>query len=147
LAEQSKQSTAEVRHMLTEMQQATNGAAMATELGGKAVDSAIKQSQQAGRSIAVLAASVQESALAAKQIAVSNNQQLAGVDQVAHAMSGIQEASSEHLQAIRHVEIAAHRLNEIGIKLKGLVDRYDVWDLQSSSRARAETRLDTIQRP
>jgi methyl-accepting chemotaxis protein len=123
LAEQSKQSTAEVRHMLTEMQQATNAAAMATELGGKAVDSAINQSQQAGRSIAVLAASVQESALAAKQIAVSNNQQLAGVDQVAQAMSGIKEASSEHLQAIRHVEIAAHRLNEIGIKLKALVDR------------------------
>jgi methyl-accepting chemotaxis protein len=144
LAEQSKQSTAEVRHMLTEMQQATNAAAMATELGGKAVDSAINQSQQAGRSIAVLAASVQESALAAKQIAVSNNQQLAGVDQVAHAMSGIKEASSEHLQAIRHVETAAHRLNEIGIKLKTLVDRYDVWDAQSSARARAENRVDFI---
>jgi methyl-accepting chemotaxis protein len=108
LAEQSKQSTAEVRHMLTEMQQATNAAAMATELGGKAVDSAIRQSQQAGLSISVLAGSVHESALAAKQIAVSNNQQLAGVDQV-----------------------AAHRLNEIAIKLKLLVDRYDIWKKQS----------------
>ena len=146
LAEQSKQSTAEVRHMLTEMQQATNGAAMATELGGKAVDSAIMQSQQAGRSISVLAASVQESALAAKQIAVSNNQQLAGVDQVAHAMSGIQEASSEHLQAIRHVELSAHRLNEIGIKLKALVDRYDVWNVDSVIQTKTVSRLDHIPR-
>ena len=142
LAEQSKQSTAEVRHMLTEMQQATNAAAMATELGGKAVDSAIRQSQQAGKSISVLAGSVQESALAAKQIAVSNNQQLAGVDQVAHAMSGIREASNEHLQAIKHVESAAHRLNEIGIKLKSLVDRYDVWEGQSDQSRSSKASLD-----
>jgi len=122
LAEQSKQATAEVRYMLTEMQQATNAAAMATELGGKAVDAAIRQSQQAGQSIAVLAGSVQESALAAKQIAVSNNQQLAGVDQVAQAMTGIKEATREHLEAINNVETAAQRLNEIGMKLKALLD-------------------------
>jgi methyl-accepting chemotaxis protein len=132
LAEQSKQSTTEVRSMLTEMQQATNAAAMATELGGKAVDAAIKQSRQAGQSIAVLAGSVQESAQAATQIAVSNNQQLTGVDQVATAMAGIRDACSEHLLAIKHVETAAHRLNEIGIKLKSLVDKYDIWESPSS---------------
>jgi methyl-accepting chemotaxis protein len=141
LAEQSKQSTAEVRQMLMEMQQATNTAAMATELGTKAVDAAIKQSQQAGRSISVLAGSVQESALAAKQIAVSNNQQLAGVDQVANAMAGIKESTAEHLQSIKHVEEAAHRLNEIGVKLKSLVDRYDVWESrQAAAAGRSERR-------
>jgi methyl-accepting chemotaxis protein len=138
LAQQSKQSTTEVRQMLTQMQQATNAAAMATELGTKAVDAAIKQSQQAGRSITALAGSVQESALAAKQIAVSNNQQLAGVDQVASAMAGIKESTAEHLQSIKHVEEAAHRLSEISVKIKTLVDRYDVWDNRQRPPGRTE---------
>lgn len=128
MAEQSKHSTAQVRAIIAEIQQATNAAAMATELGGKAVDAALHQSGRAGESIAVLAGSVLESAQAAAQIAVSNQQQLAGVDQVATAMSSIRDACEEHIEAIRHVEISANRLNEIGIKLKALIDRYDVWE-------------------
>jgi methyl-accepting chemotaxis protein len=127
MAEQSKQSTAQVRAIIAEIQQATNAAAMATELGGKAVDAALQQSGRAGESIAVLAGSVLESAQTAAQIAVSNQQQLAGVDQVAAAMSSIRDACEEHILAIRHVEDGANRLNEIGAKLKLLVDRYDSW--------------------
>jgi len=127
MAEQSKQSTAQVRAIIAEIQQATNAAAMATELGGKAVDAALQQSGRAGESIAVLAGSVLESAQAAAQIAVSNQQQLAGVDQVATAMASIRDACEEHIVAIKHVEVAATRLNDIGVRLKGLVDRYDVW--------------------
>ncbi|HEY9789997.1 MAG TPA: methyl-accepting chemotaxis protein, partial [Candidatus Obscuribacterales bacterium] len=128
MAEQSKQSTAQVRSIIAEIQQATNAAAMATELGGKAVDAAMQQSGQAGESIAVLANSVVESAQAAAQIAVSNQQQLAGVDQVATAMASIRDACGEHLVAIRHVESAANRLSDIGGRLKHLVDRYELWE-------------------
>jgi methyl-accepting chemotaxis protein len=132
MAEQSKQSTAQVRSIIAEIQQATNAAAMATELGGKAVDAAMQQSGQAGESIAVLANSVVESAQAAAQIAVSNQQQLAGVDQVATAMASIRDACGEHLVAIRHVESAANRLHDIGGRLKHLVDKYESWEASSA---------------
>ena len=56
MADQSKQATAQVRKILTEIQQATSSAAMATELGSRAVDSAVTQSNQAGEAITVLSA-------------------------------------------------------------------------------------------
>ncbi len=147
MAEQSKQSTAQVRSIIAEIQQATNAAAMATELGGKAVDAAMQQSGQAGESIAVLANSVVESAQAAAQIAVSNQQQLAGVDQVATAMASIRDACGEHLVAIRHVESAANRLTEIGGKLKGLVERYEVWETAADQDSMGDSTEHAALRP
>ncbi len=150
MAEQSKHSTAQVRSIIAEIQQATNAAAMATELGGKAVDAALQQSGRAGESIAVLAGSVLESAQAAAQIAVSNQQQLAGVDQVAVAMTSIRDACEEHLLAVKHVETAAHRLNDIGSKLKALVDRYDSWrghEAQAALQAALDSDLESTQTP
>jgi methyl-accepting chemotaxis protein len=133
MAEQSKQSTLQIRSILTEIQHGTNAATMATELGGKVVDAAVQQSSQAGETISFLASSVVESAQAASQIAVSSQQQLTGVDEVAHAMSGIRDACGEHLVAIKQVEMAAHRLNEIGQKLKDVVEGYQKWDRRKES--------------
>jgi methyl-accepting chemotaxis protein len=124
MAEQSKQATAQVRAIIAEMQQATNAAAMATELGGKAVDAALQQSGRAGESISVLAASVLESSHAAAQISASSQQQLAGVDQVAEAMGSIRDACEDHLVGIKKVEAAVNRLNEIASMLQRLVNKY-----------------------
>src|SRR2546428_2516980 len=51
LAEQSKQATAQVRTILTDIQNATSTAVMATELGAKAVDAGVKQSAEAAGAI------------------------------------------------------------------------------------------------
>lgn len=126
MSDQSKQATAQVRKILSEIQQATSSAAMATELGSRAVDAAVTQSNQAGEAISALASSVVDSANAAAQIAVSSQQQLAGVDQVATAMMGIKDATAQNLIAIRHVEEAAHTLQELGGTLKVLTQRYQL---------------------
>ena len=91
------------------------------------VDAALQQSDRAGESIAVLAGSVHESAQAALQIAVANQQQLIGVDQVATAMTSIRDACGDQLVVIRHVETEANRLNEIGSKLKSVISSYKSW--------------------
>ncbi len=127
MADQSKMSVKRIRNVIGEIQQATSAAAMATELGGKAVDAALQQSGKASESIAILAGSVIDSANAAAQIAVSNQQQLAGVDQVVTAMLSIRDSCEEQLVTIKHVEDAAHRLNDIGTRLKKSVFRYDAW--------------------
>ena len=49
---------------------------MATEQGSKAVDSGVRQSEEAGEAIHVLAESIAEAAQAATQIAASSQQQL-----------------------------------------------------------------------
>lgn len=126
LAEQSKQATAQVRAILTDIQKATSAAVMATEQGSKAVEAGVRQSQESGESIRLLATSISEAAQASTQIAASSQQQLVGVDQVAQAMENIKQASTQNVAAAKQVETAAHNLHELGQRLKQLVEQYKV---------------------
>ena len=126
LAEQSKQATAQVRTILTDIQRATSTAVMATERGSKAVDAGLKQANEAGDSIGLLADSIAESAQAATQIAASNQQQMVGMDQVAIAMENVRQASEQTAAGTKETETTAQSLHEIGRSLKGLVEQYKV---------------------
>ena len=126
LAEQSKQATAQVRAILTDIQKATSTAVMATEQGSKAVAIGVKRSTEAGESIRVLTESIAEAAQAAAQIAASSQQQLVGMDQMALAMENIKQASTQNVAGTKQTEIAATNLHDLGQKLKQVVDRYTV---------------------
>ena len=121
LAEQSKQATAKVRAILSDIQKATNAAVLATEQGNKAVDAGMRQSEEAGESIRILAERIVEAAQAASQISASSQQQMAGMDQVAQAMENIKQASSQNVSGTKQAEAAAHDLHELGQKLKQMV--------------------------
>jgi methyl-accepting chemotaxis protein len=126
LAEQSKQATAQVRTILNDIQKATNAAVMATEQGSKAVEAGEKQSASAGEAIRVLAECIIESANASTQISASSQQQMVGMDQVALAMDNIKEASSLSVTSTQQAEQSAQNLNELGQRLKRLVDQFRV---------------------
>ena len=121
LAQQSKQATTQVRAILKEIQKATSAAVMATEQGGKAVDSGVAQSTHAGESIRTLSESVQQAAQAAAQISASSHQQLVGMDHVASAMDSVKQAGIQNVDSARHMEAAARRLSELGEKLRLLL--------------------------
>jgi methyl-accepting chemotaxis protein len=124
LAEQSKQATAQVRGILSEVQKATAAAVMATEQGTKAVEAGVKQSAQAGEAIRILAESSTEATQAATQINASSQQQVVGMDQVGIAMASISQAGAQIASSMRQVETAAQNLHELGQKLKGSVELY-----------------------
>jgi methyl-accepting chemotaxis protein len=126
LAEQSRQATTEVRTILSDIQKATATAVLATEQGSKAVDAGTRQTEAAGESIHVLAGSVTDAAQAATQIAASSQQQLVGVDQVAGAMESIKQASAQNVAGAKQLETAARNINDLGLSLKQMVDRYKV---------------------
>jgi methyl-accepting chemotaxis protein len=126
LAEQSRQATNQVRTILGDIQKATGAAVMATEEGGKAVEAGTRQTEAAGGSIQALAGSVNEAAQAATQIAASSQQQLVGVDQVAGAMESIKQAATQNVASAKQLEVAARNLNELGQRLKSMVERYKV---------------------
>ena len=65
-----------------------------------------------------------ESAQAATQIAASSQQQLVGVDQVVGAMESIKQASSQNVASAQQLETAARSLNDLGQRLKQMVQRY-----------------------
>jgi len=126
LAEQSKQATAQVRTILSDIQKATGAAVMATEQGSKAVEAGVRQSAEAGESIRLLTDSISEAAQASTQIAASSQQQLVGMDQVALAMENIKLASTQNVASTKQAELAARNLHELGQKLKQLMDQFKV---------------------
>jgi methyl-accepting chemotaxis protein len=126
LAEQSRQATDRVRTILGDIQKATTAAVMATEQGGKAVEAGGKQTEMAGESIAALAGSVTEAAQAATQIAASSQQQLVGMDQVAGAMENIKQASMQNVASAKQLEAAARSINDLGQRMKQLVESYTI---------------------
>lgn len=126
LAGQSRQATNDVRTVLHDIQKATTAAVLATEQGTKAVEAGIRQSEVAGSSIESLTDSVTDAAQAATQIAASSQQQLVGVDQVATAMDSIKQATTQNVAGAKQLESAARNLNELGLRLKRIVERYQI---------------------
>ena len=126
LAEQSKQSTAQIRTILFDIQKAISSSVMATEQGSKAVEAGVKLSTQAGESIEALAESVAEATNASIQIAASSQQQLVGMDQVVSAMENIRDAALQTAASTKQTEKAAHDLHNFGQRLQEMVKRYKV---------------------
>ncbi len=124
LAEQSKQATMQVRGILGDIQKATTAAVLAAEQGSKAVEAGVKQSTESGEAIRALSQSIVEAAQAASQIAASSHQQQVGMDQVALAMDNIRQASAQNAAGTKQAEAAAHNLNELGRRLRDVVDQY-----------------------
>ncbi len=126
LAEQSKQSTSQVRNILNDIQKVTSSAVMATEQGSNAVESGVKQSALAGDAIRILTESSNEAVQAATQIVASSQQQVIGMDQIGVAMQNINQAGTETAVSMVQSEKAAKNLYELGQKLKELVERFKV---------------------
>lgn len=124
LANQSKQATKRVRAILNEVQRATGKAVMVTEEGSKTVEAGVKQAKQSGEAISTLTGSITEAAQAAIQIASLSQQQLVGMEQVGSAMMNIKEASSQNASGTKQLEIAAQNLDELGRKLKQIMEWY-----------------------
>jgi methyl-accepting chemotaxis protein len=126
LAEQSRRATTQVRTILMEVQKATSAAVLATEQGTKVVAAGVKQAADAGESIRVLTGSVGEAENVAIQIAASSQQQLVGMDQIASAIANIQQAAIQNMAGTKQLEASAKGLQELGRRLKVLVERQRV---------------------
>ena len=126
LAEQSKQATAQVRGILSEVQKATGNAVMATEQGSKAVQAGVTQASRAGEAIQVLTETSSVAVQTSIQIVTSSNQQVVGMDQIGIAMENINQAGSQTAASTKQMEIAARDLHTLGEKLKELVAQFKV---------------------
>lgn len=126
LAEQSREATARVRNILNEIQQATNTAVMVTEEGSKGAEAGMEMAGNAGDAIRELAATIEEAAQAALQIAGSTNQQTSGMDQLAAAMEQIQQATAQTAASARQTEQSIRELNDMSVRLEAAAARYEI---------------------
>lgn len=126
LAEQSKQSTAQVKEILNDIQKSVNLAVQATENGNAVVETGSSLSAQSGEVIQLMTESVAEAAQAAIQISASSQQQKAGMDQLVPAMENIKLASEQSLIGNKQTQKAAQALDQLGKNLKNLIEYYKV---------------------
>lgn len=126
LASQSKQATAQVRTILSDVQKAIGSAVMVTEQGSKAVEEGVALSRQAGEAMDVLTGSVSEATDAAVQIAASSHQQLMGMDQVVSAMENIREAAAQMSAGAQQTERTVQDLQDVSRRLQEIAEFYRV---------------------
>lgn len=124
LAEQSRQATAQVKVILSEIQKATNSTVMATEEGTKGVERGVQLSAQAREAIEQLSAVINESAQIATQVVAGGRQQQTGVEQIALAMQNINQATIQSLASTRQAEKSAQNLNDLALKMNETVAMY-----------------------
>jgi methyl-accepting chemotaxis protein len=126
LAEQSRQATAQVSGILSEIQKAANTAVMVTEKGTQSAESGVTLAQSTGDSIRIIREQTQQVVTAADQIAASSRQQLAGMDQITRAMESINQSASQTQKGMQQVDLSAQNLNDLADQLATLVKQYKI---------------------
>jgi methyl-accepting chemotaxis protein len=126
LSDQSKAATAQVETILNDVRDATASAVTASEYGTKVVDDGFRLTGRAGEGIRSLADTIREASAAAEQIAASAHQQSVGMDQIAEAMTNIDNGTAQFLEGVHQSQRVAGDLSELSGKLAGLTDRYRV---------------------
>jgi methyl-accepting chemotaxis protein len=124
LADRSRQATAQVKMILSDIQRATNATGMATEEGKKGVDAGVQLVTQMGETINQLAQVIDESAQSAAQMVAGGQQQTSGIEQVALAMQTINQATTQSLASTRQTEQSATQLNKLAQSLTQIVEQY-----------------------
>lgn len=124
LADQSKQATVQVRKILGDIQAATTSAVIATEEGTKKVEAGMELATRSGEMLNVLGSTVEQSAGAARLIANASRQQTAGVEQVADAMSAINEAMSHAVSSLRQSELSQQQLSDTILRVNELLESF-----------------------
>jgi methyl-accepting chemotaxis protein len=126
LAEQSRQATAQVSSILSEIQKAANTAVMVTEKGTKSAETGVELAQSTGDSIRVIREHTQQAVAAAEQIAASARQQLDGMDQITRAMENINQGATQTQKGMQQVDQTAQNLNDLVRQLTSITQQYKI---------------------
>lgn len=126
LAEQSKDATAQVETILADIRDATSTAVQASKEGTKVVELGLELTGRAGEGIRSLTDTIRKSAHAAEQIAASAQQQSGGIEQIAQAMSNVNEETLQFLEGAHQSQQVAQDLTGLSGKLAAVTERYRV---------------------
>jgi len=126
LAQQSKQATANIRTILTDIQRGVTSTVVSTERGTKTVADAVRLTSDAREAIEVLTRTSADSSQEALEIATSIQDQVAGMDQISLAIEKIRDAAQKNLDTTRKAEKTAEDLHELGVRLKKITEQYHV---------------------
>ncbi|QDS93211.1 Methyl-accepting chemotaxis protein PctB [Roseimaritima multifibrata] len=120
LAQQSKESTKQVRQILAEIQQATSASVSSIEAGTLAVQQANLVAEETQVCIHQLLDTISDSAQTATKISQSATQQAVGVGQLNEVLHGMETVASENAVSLQEINQAVLDLNRLGGELTAL---------------------------
>lgn len=121
LAQRSKDATHQIRHILGEVQEATNLAVQSTEAGERSINEAADVVTRVDVTINSLAETISAAAHTATVIVAAAKQQATAMSQLSHSMSRTDIAAKQSLTASRQSEQLAKDLNDLGHQLMELI--------------------------
>lgn len=126
LADQAKESTVQVRNILSDIQKGINTSVMLTEEAVKRVESGKEQADATEQTIREMSATTSRSIEAFQQIAGGASQQQVGFDQVTQGMTDISTAAEQTAASTNQLESAASNLSALSQQLQSAVGRYRI---------------------
>ena len=120
LALQSKEATKRVRSLLLEIKAATEDSVKSTEVGRKSANEASRIVVEAGNTIGTLCETLEKSAMSAKQIAATAQQQATAVEQVNESIQDISHVTEQNMESVHQIERSAQSLTTISLELSSL---------------------------
>lgn len=124
LAEQSQQSTEQIQRILSDIQQASERAVMATEQGTKGVDRGEYLVKQTGETMEHLNSVIHDAVIASQQIVAAIRQEGAGISQVAVAMNQINNVTAQFVDATNQTKTVTGELSKVSEQLKASISVY-----------------------
>ncbi|MEO5364900.1 MAG: protoglobin domain-containing protein [Magnetococcus sp. WYHC-3] len=126
LAEQSQESTTQVQKILQDIQHATDKAVMVTEEGAKGVDQGVDLMERTGTVVGALREVIHETSLAGQQIVAAVRQESVGIDQVASAMTEINQVTGRFVGSTEQAMKIIDELGRLGRDLEATVALFKV---------------------
>ncbi len=126
LAEQSKRATAQARAALGNIQKAIEGAVASVSEGRKASAVGVESIEGTAAVINRLSDVIADTAEAAQGIAIAANEQVVGLEQMAHAMNNINQAATDNLRVTNAVEQTAASFSAMASEISTIVDDYNL---------------------
>ena len=101
-------------------------AVLASREGTAVVERGLELTERAGEGIRSLSDTIHGAFGAAEQIAASAQEQSIGIEQIAEAMSHVNDGTTQFLDGAHQSQMAAEKLNELATKLAAVTERYRV---------------------
>jgi len=124
LAAQSKRATTQVRTTLGTIQESIGQIVSSAEAGRSAARSGVEAIERTRGVLERLGTVIAETTDAARSIAVASNEQMIGLEQMAQAMTSINEASTENLRATQEVEETGSGFGALASEVADALTRY-----------------------
>lgn len=123
LADKSKESTKQIREILTEIQKSASSAILATEKGTKTVNEGLSLSNVSKASIEKLEVSVGDAVDTSSQIVNSSKELHNGMNQLFETVGNIRKAMQLNSESITQLSTESRNLSDMAIKLKDLINK------------------------